>query len=429
MAHIVILGAGLGGIPTALDMKALSRPEDQVTVVSKMDKYTFIPSNPWVAVGWRNAEQIEVPLTKIFEKRGIDFIASAAQRVLPEANQIRLIDGRTMNFDFLIVAVGPELAFDEVPGLGPVSGFTQSICQTDHAVGAYEAWQRFIQTPGPIVVGATQGASCFGPAYEFCMIMDTELRRRKIRNKVPMTFITSEPYIGHLGLGGVGDTKGLLESVFREHDIKWLCNSRVEKITKEIFYVDELNDDGQVRKQHEFPHSFSMMIPPFRGISALKGFEGLVNPRGFVIVDSHQRNPLYPNIFAIGVCVAIAPLEKTPVPVGVPKTGFMIESMGEAAVHNIRALLSGEDASYEPTLNAICLADFGDDGVGFVAVPQIPPRNANWSSRGKHIHLGKIAFEKYFLHKVRSGVKEPFYEKYLLKLLGIEKLKLSKTGR
>jgi sulfide:quinone oxidoreductase len=58
------------------------------------------------------------------------------------------------------------------------------------------------------VVGAVQGASCFGPAYEFAMIMDTDLRRRKIRDKVPMTFVTAEPYIGHLGLGGVGDSKG-----------------------------------------------------------------------------------------------------------------------------------------------------------------------------------------------------------------------------
>ncbi len=90
------------------------------------------------------------------------------------------------------------------------------------------------------MVGATQGASCFGPAYEFCMIMDTELRRRKIRNKVPMTFVTSEPYIGYLGLSGVSDTKGLLESVFREHDIKWICNSRVEEITKETLRVSIL---------------------------------------------------------------------------------------------------------------------------------------------------------------------------------------------
>lgn len=50
--------------------------------------------------------------------------------------------------------------------------------------------------------------------------MDTDLKRRGIRDKVPMTFVTAEPYIGHLGLGGVGDSKGLLESGLRERDIK-----------------------------------------------------------------------------------------------------------------------------------------------------------------------------------------------------------------
>ncbi|MEJ2038002.1 MAG: hypothetical protein P8X55_03605 [Desulfosarcinaceae bacterium] len=159
----------------------------------------------------------------------------------------------------------------------------------------------------------------------------------------------------------------------------------------------------------------------------MKGIEGLVNPRGFLIVDAHQQNPRYPNIFAIGVCVAIPPVEKTPVPIGVPKTGFMIESMGEAAAWNIQSRLKGEEAIHEPTLNAICLADFGNEGVGFVAMPQIPPRNTNWSSRGKHIHLGKIAFEKYFLHKVRSGVNEPLFEKFLLKMIGIGKLVSSKA--
>ena len=79
------------------------------------------------------------------------------------------------------------------------------------------------------MVGAVQGASCFGPAYEFAMILDTELRRRKIRDKVPMTFVTSEPYVGHLGLDGVGDTKGLLESEMRERHIKWITNARVDQ--------------------------------------------------------------------------------------------------------------------------------------------------------------------------------------------------------
>ena len=61
------------------------------------------------------------------------------------------------------------------------------------------------------------------------MIVSTDLRRRSIRHKVPMTFVTAEPYIGHLGLGGVGDTKGMLESAFRDRDIKWITNAKTDR--------------------------------------------------------------------------------------------------------------------------------------------------------------------------------------------------------
>jgi len=123
------------------------------------------------------------------------------------------------------------------------------------------------------------------------------------------------------------------------------------------------------------------------------------------------------------VCVAIPPTGKTPVPVGVPKTGFMIESMVTATAQNIARLIAGEAPDAVPTWNAICLADFGDTGIAFVAQPQIPPRNVNWASEGKWVHLAKIGFEKYFLGKMRSGQAEPFYEHLALQMLGINKLK------
>jgi sulfide:quinone oxidoreductase len=125
----------------------------------------------------------------------------------------------------------------------------------------------------------------------------------------------------------------------------------------------------------------------------------------------------------VGVTVAIPPTGKTPVPVGVPKTGFMIESMVTATARNIGALIRGETPTAEATWNAVCLADFGDGGVAFVAQPQIPPRNVNWAAKGGWVHLAKEAFEGYFLGKVRKGESEPFYEKLLLDTLGIHKLK------
>lgn len=422
MAHVVIIGAGIGGMPMAYEMKDLARPGDQVTVIANTRTFHFVPSNPWVAVNWRKRADVELEIEPLLKSRKIDFIPQAAARVHPEANQVELADGSRIDYDYLVVATGPKLAFDEIPGLGP-NGHTASICHVDHAGLAGESWERFVGDPGPIVVGAVQGASCFGPAYEFAFIMETDLRRRRLRDRVPMTFVTPEPYIGHLGLGGVGDSKGMMESMFRERHIKWICNAKVSRVEEGKMYVTEHDEEGRPKKEHELPFRYSMMLPAFKGVDAVAGVEGLTNPRGFVMVDEHQRNPKYPNVFAVGVCVSIPPVETTPVPVGTPKTGYMIESMVTATAKNIRAAMDGRPLVEKATWNAVCLADFGDSGAAFIALPQIPPRNVNWFSEGKWVHMAKVAFEKYFMYKLRKGKSEPIYEKIVMDALGIMKLK------
>lgn len=428
MAHIVVLGAGLGGTLMAYELAPVLGKDDRLSVIGQGSSFHFVPSNPWVAVGWRERDEIEVDLDAVMKKKNIAFITCGAARLHPEENRVALNNGDSVSYDYLVVATGPDLAFDEIPGLGP-NHHTQSICHIDHAEKAFEAFETFVKNPGPIVVGAAQGASCFGPAYEFALILDTELRKRKLRDKVPMTFVTPEPYIGHLGLDGVGDTKGLLESEMRNRHIKWITNARITNVEAGKMRVEEIGEEGVVKKTSELPFSYSMILPAFRGVPALLGIEGLTNPRGFVFAGKDQRNPKFPNIFSVGVCVAIAPVGPTPVPVGVPKTGFMIESMVTATAQNIAALLKGERPSAEATWNAVCLADFGDGGVAFVAQPQIPPRNLNWSAQGAWVHYAKIAFEKFFLHKIRRGESEPFYERWIMEQLGIHRLKQSPDGK
>ncbi len=424
MAKIVVLGAGLGGVLAAYEIRKAVRREDDVVVINEYDFYQFVPSNPWVLVGWRDREDIVVDLVGPMKKRNIKLIVGKAAKVQPEQKSVQLGDGTAVSYDYLVIATGPELAFDEIEGLGP-KGHTQSVCHIDHAAQANIAFEEFCKDPGPVIVGAVQGASCYGPAYETLMIIETELRKRKIRDRVPMTYVTSEPYIGHLGLDGVGDTKSLLESEMRERHIKWITNARVLKAEAGTMTVEELNEDGTIKEVHALPMKFSMMLPAFRGVGAVQGVEGLSNPRGFILVDKHQRNPKYPEIFGIGVCIAIPPMGKTPVPVGVPKTGFMIESMVTATAENLAQIVRGEAPTHEATWNAICLADFGDKGVAFVAQPQIPPRNVNWSGSGGWVHTAKVGFEKYFIGKVRSGKSETFYENAVLGLIKTHKIKAS----
>jgi len=421
MAHVVVLGAGTGGMPAAYELRAELGKQHRITVINESDHFQFVPSNPWVGVGWRKRNDITFPIAPSLNKKNIDFIAARVTRIDADNSRLELADGNGVDYDYLVIATGPKLAFEEVPGSGP-EGHTVSVCTIDHAEQAYAGFEALLENPGPVIIGAMPFASCFGPAYEYAFILDAALRKKRLRKKVPITFVTSEPYIGHLGLGGVGDSRGMLESEMRHHDIKWVTNAKVVKVEAGKMFVEKYGDDGQKIEDIELPFNYSMMLPAFKGVDAVAGVEGLCNPRGFVMIDEHQRNPKYPNIFSAGVCIAIPPIEATPVPTGAPKTGYMIESMVSAIVHNIAELLDGKEPTHRGTWNAICLADMGDTGAAFVALPQIPPRNVAWMKKGKWVHLAKIAFEKYFIRKMKKGTSEPVYEKYILKALGIERL-------
>jgi len=426
MAHIVIMGAGIGGMPAAYEMREILPKEHRITVVNSVDYFQFVPSNPWVAVGWRTREAITLPIAPYLQRKGIAFIPKAVTQIDAAGSKLTLVGGETLDYDYLVITTGPKLAFDEIPGAGPVSsgggGFTHSVCSVDHAQALFADYEEFLKSPGPIVVGAMPGASCFGPAYEFAMILDTDLRKRKLRNKVPITFVTSEPYIGHLGLGGVGDSKSMLESEMRNRDMKWITNAKTTKVEQGKIFVTQIDDQGNLLKEHEVAFKLAMMLPAFKGVDAVAAVPNLVNPRGMVLIDEFQRSKAYRNIFSAGVCVAIPPVEVTPVPTGTPKTGYMIESMVGAICHNIADELVGKPATAKGTWNAVCLADMGDTGAAFVALPQIPPRNVNWFKKGKWVHLAKIAFEKYFIRKIKKGTSEPIYEKYLFSLLGINRV-------
>ena len=346
MAHIVIIGAGIGGMPAAYEMRALlgqgaprhRRQRDRLASSSRR------PTPGWRSAG-ASASRPPCRSRRTWRKQGHRLHRQGGdRRSTPQANRLTLDGGETLDYDYLVITTGPKLSFDEVPGAGPHGGHTHSVCTVPHAEAFWADYEKFLKDPGPMVIGAMPGASCFGPAYEFAFIVDADLRKRKLRHKVPITFVTSEPYIGHMGLGGVGDSKGLLESDFRGHDIKWITNARTTKVEDGKMHVTELDDLGKEKREHELPFKLSMMLPAFKGVDAVAAVPDLCNPRGFVLIDEYQRSKAYKNIFSAGVCVAIPPVEVTPVPTGAPKTGYMIETMVSAIAHNIADELAGKPA-------------------------------------------------------------------------------------
>jgi sulfide:quinone oxidoreductase len=391
MARIIVLGSSFGGLTAALEIKRLLGKQADVTVVSEDNRFVFLPSLPWLIMGWRQPEDITVNVADILRQKGIRFVHEAATQINPETSNVKTITGE-FHYDYLVISTGPHLSFEEIPGLGPDKGHTDCTFTLDHAVRTARTWEKLLGDPGPVVVGSSQMVSCFGPSYELAFEMDSELRRRKMRHKVPILYLTSEPYLGHMGVGGLGNSKRFFEDEFAERDIKSLTNQSIEEISPGAI---KLKDGSNLQ------FKLAMIAPPFKGVPAVAP---LGNPRGFIPVDKNYRHTQHRNIFAIGVAMAIAPPEQTPVPTGVPKTGFMTVRMAKTAAAVIYSDIKGTIPPPASELEVFCLLDMGKTGALMKASPVLPPRQESFTKKGIWAKWLKISFEKYFLWKMRKGL-------------------------
>lgn len=391
--RIVILGGSFGGLTTAFELKRHLRNQADITVVCDLDKFVFIPSLPWVSMGWREPDDITIPLYEILSPKGITFINEEAVGVDPDSSKV-VTTNQEIPYDYLVIATGPALVFSAVPGFGPDEGYTECIFTLDQALKCHNAWKRFLENPGPVVVGSVQGVSCFGPPYEYVFEIDTELRKRQMRHKVPITFITSEPYIGHFGIGGVRKSKRIMEDEFADREIKVLTNVAVEEFTP---------DEVRLKDGTKIPFKLAMFAPPMAGVKAV--FH-LGNEKGFIPVDSNYRHKQYRNIFSVGVAVAMAPPEKTPIPTGLPKTGYMTVVIAKAAAKTIVADITGKEPPQPEPVGAVCLMDMGRTAAIMIAKPVVPPRQKAELKAGVQYKWLKAGFEKYYLWKIRRGLTQ-----------------------
>ena len=398
MTHVVILGAGIAGVSAAYALKAKLGPRDEVTVVSDKPYFHFVPSNPWVAMGWREPADIAFPIGPYLESRGIKFIHSGVRRIQPDVIQVDLENGDVLFYDTLLVATGAAGLSDKVPGLAE---HTHSVIHVEQAERALAAYREFVRHPGPIVIGAAPGASVLGPLYEYAFLIDADLKRRNIRERVSLTVVTPEPWPGHLGLGGEGGSRGAVTAALVDTKISVICNARTLRIEKDTIHVVELDAAGKEKQAHALPYAYSVYWPAFGGVPGVRDSAGLVDERGLVVVDEYLRNPTYPNVFALGACVAQPAVDKTPVPVGAPDSVYSIQKAGEIVVQNILAHASDAPlVSYVPQ-RAKWLSDMGSTGAAYLSEPQVPLRDINWMRQGRWVHQAKVDFEKYFINRIR----------------------------
>ncbi|MBF0369113.1 MAG: FAD-dependent oxidoreductase [Magnetococcales bacterium] len=392
---ILVLGGSFAGLAAAFELKHKLKDRAEITVLSKDPQFVFIPSLIWLVPGWRQPEEIVFDLEPALTRHDIRFVQGIAKKIDAEKNRVLTHNGE-MAYDYLVVATGPRMAWEAVPGLGPHGGHTLSACTLPHAIEAAKAWQDFLKNPGPVVVGAVQGASCFGASYEILLNLNRALKVAGVRNRSPLTFITAEPFLTHFGINGFGSAQPIIEKFFQRAGINWLTSNVVEKVTPGEIHT---RDNGVL------PFNYSILIPPFQGVGAVKESLGIGNAMGFVPVNDRYQHLEVPNIYAAGISVAVSPPAPTPVPCGVPKTAHMSEQMAAVAAHNIAAdILGGPPKEVPfPKTAAVCVMDAGNQGVLMVTDRIFAPRKIQLLIPGPWSHWLKIVLEKYLIWKLRTG--------------------------
>ena len=396
MSRLVVLGAGISGHTAAAFAKRWLGSDHEVVVISPLSHYNWIPSNIWVGVGLMKPKKVVIPLAPVYRRKGITFKQAKAISIHPEGGEgssgpfveIEWTQEGMMGtrekvpYDFLINATGPQLKFGATPGLGP-DRFTSSVCAPDHALATSnqvdEMTERMRRGERQrIIVGTGHGkCTCQGAAFEFIVNLEFELRKRGVRDKAEILWLSNEYELGDFGMNGLHLKRGgyitpskiFTESLFAERGIDWIKRAHVTEIQEQRLQYKTL-DGGKGEEGFDF----AMLIPPFSGVG-LQAFdkEGeditgkLFAKNGFLKVDADYsekpfeewkaadwpktyQNPDYKNIFAVGI--AFAPphaisrprrsVDGTPISPTPPRTGMPSATIGKAVARSIVEMIRGE---------------------------------------------------------------------------------------
>lgn len=395
-SRIVVVGSGFAGLTAGLELRRHLPDSINITVVSANEFFFFSPSLIWVVQGWRELEDIAFRVQPVLEEAGIEYIPARLEQIEVETKTLFLSKERSITYDKLLIAAGGEWDWGSLPGLAPKpKGHTISILSPLDALNARGYWEGLLAKPGPVVIGLTPGASLYGAAYEFTLNLELALKKAGVRDEVRILFVTPEPYLGHFGLDGLGDSRQVIEEAFLHRDIQWLTEAQIEGVEKEAVLM------GSAR---HVPSRFTMLVPPYRGIKAVRDVPGLADEQGRIPVDAYYRSQSQPDIFAAGVAVQVKPTTLTTLPCGVLITGAVSAEMGRVAAANMAADLGhGQPVAKPPqAIKALYVLDAGAHGL-FLSLGAQPWQNLQISLPGPWSHWAKVVTEKYQMWQLQTG--------------------------
>lgn len=416
---IVILCGSFADLTAAYELKRELRGRQRVTVIDKHRQFVVIPSLSWTPFGWRKSEQLSFLPTPALSRKGIDLVHAVAERFAPQRQVVEIAEPaepaakREIVYDYLLIGTGPHVDFSVLPGLGAHGGYTQSLCTAEHAVAAGQAWQCFLRNPGRVIIGATQNSSCIAAAYELVCNLEYAFGKAGMRERTPFTFLTAEPFAGHFGIGGLKWAQEMTERFFRHTRINWVRDAVLERVAPGEVQLRQgrrfpvaCHAQPEDMSGQALPFEYATIIAPVLGVEAVRR-PGSGNDRGFIVVDDYFRHTRYPNICAAGISVAVAPLAPRAAGCSLPRTGRASVVMAKCAARNIVASLQAKPLipKRAAEIDAKCALDAGNQGIIMYSDRSDASRHRQRQLLipGPWAHWMRVAFEQYFLWKMRTG--------------------------
>jgi sulfide:quinone oxidoreductase len=391
LCRVLILGGGVAGLTAAYELRRRLGSRAAITVISDRSQFVLpqgLLSVPFDALPNMTGFAVEPAL----KRRGIAFVKASIKRIEPARREV-ITDGQTIPYHFLLIATGPEIDSDAMPGAGGDGSNAYFIHTEGMALATAEALETYLRKPGPAVIGLAPGASYLSAAYEFVLLLDYALRRRGTRQQATLTFVTPESHLGHLGLGYANARRYFIR-MFAHHGIHSLVGTSITRVEADRVILD----NGM-----ELPSAFTIIVPAFRGTAGIWKTANLTNARGFVPVDEGYRHRQYEEIYAVGMAARPASTESTLV--GMPKTGYLTASMARAAARSIAAAVTRTvpiDRAL-PRLADIRIIDGGDRGLALICFGRKRALRLAIPLPGGLAHRLKGRLRRYVLWKLRTG--------------------------
>jgi len=375
---VIILGGGIGGTVAASRLRQSLSREHRVVLVEREQNHLFQPSLLWLMVGDRQPQQIQRPVERL-ARRGIEVIRGTVERIDP-ARRAVTVSGMELTADYLVVALGAEYAAETVPGL-TLAG--HNFYTLSGAQSLREAVLGLRSGRIAVLVSALPFKCPVAP-YEAAMLLEADLRRRGLRDRVSVDVYTPEP--GPMPSAGP-EVSGMLRGMVEAKGIGFHAEHVVERLdpaTRQMHFKNGASANCDVLAY----------TPPHRA-PAVARESGLTGESGWVPANRQTLETKFAGVYAIGDATGIPLVTGKPL----PKAGVIAHGEAETAAHQIVRAITGKGEPRVFDGRGACFVEIGDGRAGFgrgnfYAEPR-PEVQLRPPSRW--LHWSKVLYEKYWL--------------------------------